>query len=172
MINSFKSFLVEEDKTVYFTFGRMNPPTIGHEKLLSVLAKKAGKNPYRIFLSHTEDGNKNPLESVDKYFEMKSRRINDKKLRYYDLSSMKIKIIDGVNIDKIYNDFFKIVSVDKYNKIHKTYTSMKLLDFTRYNVNATYAEKIGVNEDVELYNSDTIIYNIIYANKNKDKISL
>lgn len=62
MINSFKSFLVEEDKTVYFTFGRMNPPTIGHEKLLSVLAKKAGKNPYRIFLSHTQDGNKNPLD--------------------------------------------------------------------------------------------------------------
>jgi len=83
---------------------------------------------------------------------------------------MKIKIIDGVYIDKIDNDFFKIVSVDKYNKIHKTHISMKLLDFTRYN--ATYAEKIGENEDVELYNSDTIIYNIIYANKNKDKISL
>ena len=29
--------LVEEEKTVYFTFGRMNPPTIGHEKLLNVL---------------------------------------------------------------------------------------------------------------------------------------
>ena len=31
MINSFKSFLIEEDKTIYFTFGRMNPPTSGHE---------------------------------------------------------------------------------------------------------------------------------------------
>lgn len=113
-----------------------------------------------------------PLESVNNYFNMQSRDSNNNKLRYYDLSSMKIKIIDGVNIDKIDNDFFKIVSVDKYNKIHKTYTSMKLLDFTRYTANATYAEKIGENEDVELYNSDTIIYNIIYANKNKDKISL
>ena len=112
-----------------------------------------------------------PLESVNNYFNMQSRNSNNKKLRYYDLSSMKIKIIDGVNIDKIDNDFFKIVSVDKYNKIHKTYTSMKLLDFTRYTANATY-EKNGKNEDVELYNSDTIIYNIIYANKNKDKISL
>ena len=112
-----------------------------------------------------------PLESVNNYFIMKSKDNSDKKLRYYDLSSMKIKIIDGVNINKIDNDFFKIVSVDKYNKIHKTYTSMKLLDFTRYTANATY-EKNGKNEDVELYNSDTIIYNIIYANKNKDKISL
>ena len=59
--SSFKNFLVEEEKTVYFTFGRMNPPTIGHEKLLNSLAMKAGKNPYRIFLSQSEDPKKNPL---------------------------------------------------------------------------------------------------------------
>lgn len=62
MINSFKSFLIEEDKTVYFTFGRMNPPTIGHEKLLATLTKKAGKNPYRVFLSASQDSKKNPLD--------------------------------------------------------------------------------------------------------------
>ena len=44
VINSFKNYLVEEEKTVYFTFGRMNPPTIGHEKLLNSLAAKAGRN--------------------------------------------------------------------------------------------------------------------------------
>jgi hypothetical protein len=43
MINSFKNYLTEEEKTVYFTFGRMNPPTIGHGKLLDKLATKAGK---------------------------------------------------------------------------------------------------------------------------------
>jgi len=66
VINSFKNFLVEEEKTVYFTFGRMNPPTIGHEKLLSVLANKAGKNPYRVFVSQTQDKKKNPLSYKDK----------------------------------------------------------------------------------------------------------
>ena len=66
MINSFKSFLVEEEKTVYFTFGRMNPPTIGHEKLLNTLALKAGKNPYRAFVSQTQDKKKNPLSYKDK----------------------------------------------------------------------------------------------------------
>lgn len=60
-ISSFSQFLVEEENTVYFTFGRMNPPTTGHEKLLTTLAKKAGKNPYRIFLSRSEDKEKNPL---------------------------------------------------------------------------------------------------------------
>ena len=62
MINSFKSYLVEEEKTVYFTFGRMNPPTIGHEKLLDVMARKAGKHPYKVYLSQSQDAKKNPLD--------------------------------------------------------------------------------------------------------------
>ena len=66
MINSFKNFLVEEKKTIYFTFGRMNPPTIGHEKLLNALASKAGKNPYRVFVSQSQDRKKNPLSYKDK----------------------------------------------------------------------------------------------------------
>lgn len=66
MINSFSKFLVEEEKVVYFTFGRMNPPTIGHEKLLEKLANTAGKNPYRVYLSQTQDNKKNPLSYMDK----------------------------------------------------------------------------------------------------------
>jgi len=66
MIESFSKFLVEEEKTVYFTFGRMNPPTIGHEKLLDVLARKAAKNPYRVYLSQSQDAKKNPLQYKDK----------------------------------------------------------------------------------------------------------
>ncbi len=66
MINRFKDFLVEEEKTVFVVFGRMNPPTIGHGKLLDVLAKKAGRNPYKIFLSQSQDPKKNPLKYTDK----------------------------------------------------------------------------------------------------------
>lgn len=66
MINGFKQFLVEEEKTVYFSFGRMNPPTIGHEKLLDKLASVAGRNPYRMYLSQSNDAKKNPLSYKDK----------------------------------------------------------------------------------------------------------
>lgn len=66
MINSFSQFIVEEDKAVYFTFGRMNPPTIGHGKLLDTLAAKAGRNPYKVFLSQSQDPAKNPLSYSDK----------------------------------------------------------------------------------------------------------
>ena len=63
---SFKEYLVEAEKVMYVTFGRMNPPTTGHEKLLDVLAKKAGRNPYRVYLSQTQDAKKNPLAYADK----------------------------------------------------------------------------------------------------------
>ena len=58
---SFKQYLVEETREVYFTFGRMNPPTIGHGKLMQALATKAGRNPYKIYLSQSSDPKKNPL---------------------------------------------------------------------------------------------------------------
>ena len=66
MINGFSQYLVEEERVVYFTFGRMNPPTIGHGKLLDVLASKAGRNPYKVFLSQSHDPKKNPLMYSDK----------------------------------------------------------------------------------------------------------
>ena len=66
MINSFTQYLVEEERAVYFTFGRMNPPTIGHGKLLDKLASVAGRNPYRIFLSQSNDTKENPLPYADK----------------------------------------------------------------------------------------------------------
>ena len=66
MINSFSQYLVEEERAVYFTFGRMNPPTIGHGKLLDSLATKSGRNPYKVFLSQSTDPKKNPLSYSDK----------------------------------------------------------------------------------------------------------
>ena len=64
--SSFKDYLVEEEKTVYFTFGRMNPPTIGHGLLLKVLADKARQNPYRVYVSQSSDAKRNPLSYGDK----------------------------------------------------------------------------------------------------------
>jgi len=50
-------------KPAVFTFGRMNPPTVGHEKLVNKViqvAKQQGGMPH-IYLSKTQDKNKNPL---------------------------------------------------------------------------------------------------------------
>lgn len=50
------------------TFGRMNPPTTGHHKLVTNLIQHAIKHSGKpmVFLSHTQDKKKNPLSYEDK----------------------------------------------------------------------------------------------------------
>ncbi len=49
-------------KCVYFTFGRFQPPTIGHAENFNAVASKAGKCDYYIYLSQTVDKKgSNPL---------------------------------------------------------------------------------------------------------------
>ena len=55
-----------DGKTAVFAFGRMNPPTIGHAKLVDVIKGQPG-DPF-LFLSHTQDSKKNPLTFAEKVF--------------------------------------------------------------------------------------------------------
>ena len=64
-IKNFSQYLVEEDKEVYFTFGRMNPPTTGHGKVMDNLQKKSGKYDYKVYMSQ-KTGAKDPLSYKDK----------------------------------------------------------------------------------------------------------
>lgn len=52
----------KQRKHVAFAFGRMNPPTIGHARLLNSTARASMGGDYWIFLSHTQDPKKNPLD--------------------------------------------------------------------------------------------------------------
>jgi len=125
MINSFKQYIVEEAKTLYFTFGRMNPPTIGHEKLLEVLSSKSGNNPYRIYLSQTNDKKKNPLLYNDKV--KYARKMMPKHARYIMLNKDVKTVFDAANA--IYNEgFINVVMVVGSDRI----TEFKSL-LTKYN---------------------------------------
>ena len=55
-------------KKVVMAFGRMNPPTTGHEKLVAKIKSEARKNRATpmLFLSHSQDKKKNPLSYEDK----------------------------------------------------------------------------------------------------------
>lgn len=55
---------------IAFTFGRFNPPTIGHGKLLEKLFTVRADNHF-IFLSRSEDSDKNPLSFREKSKVMK-----------------------------------------------------------------------------------------------------
>ena len=116
VINSFKNYLVEEEKTVYFTFGRMNPPTIGHEKLLTALSSKAGRNPYRVYLSQSQDKDKNPLDyktkikTVRKFFPKHARSV---------IMNPKLRTVFEI-VTSLYNEGFKnvvmVVGSDRLNE--------------------------------------------------------
>jgi len=47
-------------------FGRFNPPTVGHEKLLNRVRDVAGKGEYAIYPSRSNDPKKNPLDPKTK----------------------------------------------------------------------------------------------------------
>ena len=66
MIKNFSQYLIEEEREVYFTFGRMNPPTIGHGKVMDTLATKSGKADYKVYVSQQSNPKKDPLSYSDK----------------------------------------------------------------------------------------------------------
>ena len=140
MISSFKQYLVEEEKTVFFTFGRMNPPTIGHEKLMNELAKKSGKNSYKVFLSQSQDKKKNPLpyqekvKMVRKFFPKHARQVMlDKKIKnVFDVAT------------RLFNEGYKNLTmvvgsdrVTEFNTLLNKYNGVKgrhgLYNFNRIN---------------------------------------
>lgn len=62
------TFLEATEKTAVFTYGRNNPPTVGHEKLFDKTIKTAKQHGTvaHIFTSHSQDAKKNPLDSETK----------------------------------------------------------------------------------------------------------
>jgi len=140
MINSFRQYLVEEEKTVFFTFGRMNPPTVGHEKLMNELAKKASGNPYKVYLSQANDKKKNPLvyqekvKMVRKFFPKHARQV---------MLDKKIKTVFDVAV-KLFNEGYKNITmvvgsdrVNDFNILLKKYNGVKgrhgLYNFNKIN---------------------------------------
>ena len=53
--------LTEAKGQIVFTFGRFNPPTTGHEKLIIKVSQMSGSNPYRIYPSFSQNPKKDPL---------------------------------------------------------------------------------------------------------------
>ena len=65
-----KSMTEAKKGSVVFAWGRFNPPTIGHEKLLDKLARVSA-NEMRVYISKSNDPQKNPLNPRQKLDYMK-----------------------------------------------------------------------------------------------------
>ena len=73
-MKTYQKFISEKrGDTVIFTFGRFNPPTVGHEKLITAVqsvAKSKGGD-FFVYPSHSQDPKKNPLSQPQKIKYMK-----------------------------------------------------------------------------------------------------
>jgi nicotinic acid mononucleotide adenylyltransferase len=106
-------------KSVAFTFGRFNPPTIGHEKLMD-MTRGANKN-YRVYASQSQDAKKNPLpfknkvSVMKKMFPVHARKIKtDKIITPFDILTKLYK--------EKYTDVLMVVGSDRVAEFEKKLT--------------------------------------------------
>lgn len=57
----FAQYVTEATKEITVAWGRLNPPTIGHEKLMDAAAKVARGGAYRIYITQTQKPKTDPL---------------------------------------------------------------------------------------------------------------
>jgi len=97
------SDITEASGKIVFAFGRFNPPTTGHEKLITKVAKISGSDPYRIYPSLTQNPKKDPLPHALKVAYM--RKMFSKHSRNIIADKKAITAIDSAVT--LYDEGFK-----------------------------------------------------------------
>ena len=101
-------------KSVAFTFGRFNPPTIGHEKLIRKV-KSVRANDHKIYLSRSEDSKKNPLSPSQKLAYMKKMFPSHARNIEINKTNMILDIATTLH-NKGYTEVFMVVGSDRVSE--------------------------------------------------------
>ena len=100
----------QQTKKVSFTFGRFNPPTTGHEKLIKALAAQGGT--IMVFPSQTQDPKKNPLPFPKKVAYM--RKMFPRYAKNIIVSKARqVFEISNILYDQGYTDVTMVVGSDR-----------------------------------------------------------
>jgi len=107
--------------TISITFGRFNPPTIGHEKLLDKVSREAKTSggEYRIYPSRSEDPKKNPLDAGTKIKYMRQA--------YPDHANA---IVDNGDMRTIF-DVLSSLDADGYSSVNIVVGGDRVSEFNR-----------------------------------------
>ena len=126
---------VEKTKGVLtVAFGRFNPPTTGHQKLLDTVASSSDEDDYIIVPSRSNDPKKNPLDAKTKVSVMKKM-----------FPKHSSKIVDDENNRTIF-DVLKKAHTDGYAGVRIVGGSDRVSEF----------EKLTNNYNKKLYDFDSI----------------
>ena len=115
-VRSFEQFLEAKQKTAVFSFGRLNPPTTGHQKLLQkiIQTSKQMAGYACLYVSHSQDPKRNPLSAkqkvtyVKKMFPKEARQIKVK-----EDSSIRNAIDVATTLNGHYENLVMVVGSDR-----------------------------------------------------------
>ena len=114
-------------KTCHFTFGRFNPPTIGHEKLLRAVASQAGSGDYLIYPSQTFKKPNNPLPYEYKV-EIMQKMFPWAKIETEACCNTIIKVAQDMMM-KEYTDIVMVVVSDRVADFDKLLQKQNSIDY-------------------------------------------
>ena len=100
-------------------FGRFNPPTIGHQKLLDAAKKAAGKGSLKIYPSRTQDKKKNPYDPDEKVDIMKQMMPDHAENIINDPNSKTIFDVLKQGYDDGYSNVKIVVGADRVKEFAK-----------------------------------------------------
>jgi len=112
--------------TMVLAFGRFNPPTIGHEKLLRKVSQTQGDFKH-VYLSKSQDSTKNPLTPTQKLSYMRSMFPTHRSMFRIPSSNMILDIVTDI-FNSGYSNINFIAGSDRvqeFKKILNTYNGVK-----------------------------------------------
>ena len=124
----FKEFNEESINAVAFTFGRFNPPTVGHGKLIKKVASVAVGNQYRIYASQSNDAKKNPLVYKEKIRVMRKMFPKHGRSIIEDKNGKTVMHIASILHDQGFTRAILVVGSDRiseFQKLLKKYNGVK-----------------------------------------------
>ena len=108
---------------VVFTFGRFNPPTTGHEKLINKVKSVAGSNDYKIFPSYTQNQNKDPLPHALKIAYMRKMFPRHARNIIADKKALTAMNIATSLYDQGYTELTMVVGSDRVKEFERLLTT-------------------------------------------------
>ena len=124
------------EDTVTLVFGRFNPPTVGHKKLLDAAAQVSGNGDMRVYPSRSQDPKKNPLDPDEKANLMRKM-----------FPDHKDSIINDGDVRTIF-DAMKIADQEGYKNVNIVVGSDRVTEFD--NLAQKYNGKLYNFDDIEV----------------------
>ena len=179
-MKTFNGFLVEaKEKGAVFTFGRFNPPTTGHAKLVDKLKKESRGDDVLLFTSHSNDKQKNPLNHRDKikylrnFFgkivaDVNARTVFEIATELHKKKYTRIKMVVGSDRVREFDTL-----LNKYNGVKARHGFYKFDEINIVSVNVTLMQMMSV-ECLQVNSEDMqkqvtlIISNKVFLQRIKD----